>query len=215
MPAGTARQLKTNQVVYRRGDPSAEMYVVVKGRILLYPGDDPRRGTVIVGQGGYFGASALISDEPRAENAVAAEPSVILCIGRSQLGRLAKEHPAIATRILHDLERRIGAKKRAQGGAAEDDGVIRLKNTEPLSRLLFVKAIECPVCDAQFEVEVVRESRLAVDVREPDFRVRYRHIEPLWYRFSVCPQCLTAMKRNEFDKELPEVKKRALQDDVE
>lgn len=57
-------------------------------------------------------------------------------------------------------------------------------------------------------------SRLTVEARYPDFRVKYRGIEPLWYRYSVCPRCLFAAKQAEFKDELSEKVVQALADDT-
>ncbi|MDQ2824634.1 MAG: cyclic nucleotide-binding domain-containing protein [Verrucomicrobiota bacterium] len=72
-------QLRTNQIVFREGDPGNSLYLVGKGCVRI-----SRRGGAgvpdtigFVESGNFFGATALLEKEPRSTTAVATEASVL------------------------------------------------------------------------------------------------------------------------------------------
>lgn len=225
MAMGRTRRLLLGEVLYSKGEPGDEMYLVLQGRVRLvenrFAADD--RGAVIVEQGGFFGESALLGGGTRERTAIAAELTVVLCIDRQELRELVKEQPALAERILQHLRSRMAEQRRspaagaARRGRPDDagDDFIPLVRFDEESPYLFTRTLTCPLCEVRFEVEAVRTSRLAIETRYPDFRVKYRGVEPLWYRYPVCPRCLYAGKRADFEVELTEAVRQALSEDTQ
>lgn len=223
MAVGRTRRLLPGEVLFSKGEPARETYLVLQGKIRLvenrYSTGD--RSTLVVETGGFVGESALLDGAPRDRTAVAAESSVVLCIGPADLRALVKEQPALAERILRHLRsvRERGSAPAGEGSRkrrAEEKGenYIPLLRFDESSPYLFTRSLTCPVCKVEFEVEAVRMSRLTIEARYPDFRVKYRDIEPLWYRYSVCPRCLFAGKQAEFQGGLSEKAVKALSDDT-
>lgn len=223
MALGRTRRLLPGEVLFSKGEPARETYLVLQGKIRLVENrySTGERDVIVVETGGFVGESALLDGAPRDRTAVAVESSVVLCIGPSDLRALVKEQPALAERVLRhvrDVSRREGGQ--AEGSHRRSRAEQKGENFIPLLRFdesspyLFTRSLTCPVCKTEFEVEAVRMSRLTVEARYPDFRVKYRGIEPLWYRYSVCPRCLFAAKQAEFKDELSEKVVQALADDT-
>lgn len=221
---GRTRRLLPGEVLFSKGEPANEMYVVLQGRIRLVENrfSASERDAVVVEAGGFVGGSALLGGGSRERTAVAAELTVVLCVGRGDLRALTKEQPALAQRILQHLQSEAQAvpkppaAPRRSRQVQEDERFLPLLRFDEDSPYLFVRTLTCPLCGVSFEVEAVRLSRLAVEARYPDFRVKYRDIEPLWYRYSVCPRCLYAGKREDFaGAALGERARKALIDDTQ
>lgn len=209
------KRLRPGEVLYFKGDPGTEMYVVVSGCIRQIDAKSvrpPLVGDVEFGTGEFFGESCFVGQSTRERTAVAVGPSVLLCIDKGDLNELVRDQPALAARILKGLDRGGDSGRESE---ADDPELFRLRDFDVGSKLLFLRSAGCPVCEARFQVETVRESRLAVEARLPDFRVKYREIEPLWYRYIVCPRCLFAGKKGDFDAPPAGAKLAKLQEDAE
>lgn len=213
------------EVLYSKGEPGHEMYLVLQGKIRLVENrfSSDEREALLIEPGGFVGEGALLGSSIRDRTAVAAELTVVLCIDQKDLRELVKEQPALAERILRHLQAKKGPQEKSIGdGAARrarpenpGDDFIPLVRFDEESPYLFTRSLTCPVCSVGFEVEAVRTSRLAIEARYPDFRVKYRDVEPLWYRYPVCPRCLYAGKRTDFEGVMSETVRKALSDDLQ
>ena len=69
--------------VIRQGDPGEKFYLIRMGKVdvLVDQGSGPER-VATLGEGAYFGETALITHEPRNASIVAAEPSVFYTLGK-------------------------------------------------------------------------------------------------------------------------------------
>lgn len=90
------------EVVFRQGESGDRLYLVESGNVDLFRTDE--QGTVrklaTVGQGGYFGELALLSDKPRAATALAIGEVELLSISGRELKRLlAESAPALRSMI--------------------------------------------------------------------------------------------------------------------
>ncbi len=72
---------------------------------------------------------------------------------------------------------------------------------------LMDKTFTCPQCGRTFKSQVVRPSRLVSIGTDPDRRVRYSGIEPLYYDIVVCPDCRYSAIADSFESAL---KRRAI-----
>lgn len=96
-------EVQAGQCLFARGDPGASMYVIARGAVVLGFGDDlvGKR----LGPHAFFGElGLLIGGHARSAEAVAAEPGLLLELGREQFDLLALREPQ---RLSHFLRRAI------------------------------------------------------------------------------------------------------------
>lgn len=79
-------------------------------------------------------------------------------------------------------------------------------------KYLYEKAITCPVCNRDFQVEVLQYSKLKLIKTEASLRKIYKDIDPLWYAIIVCSNCCYANHHNDFfevsDKFIKKIKEK-------
>jgi CRP/FNR family cyclic AMP-dependent transcriptional regulator len=101
------RRLAQNEVVYRQGERSDEMYYVRKGRIkIIVNGWGKETLLTVVEEGGFFGETALIGDTPRINTAVALEEAELIVIDRQSFDANLAANPVLKY-ILETLIERI------------------------------------------------------------------------------------------------------------
>lgn len=115
------------------------------------------------------------------------------------LEQLSSEQPELAEKIMRKLQ------------GSDTPG---LKNLEPLNDLSYVKTVECPVCNIQFQTLNLFSYKLKHTGQDPDLRQHYEKIEPLYYDIWACPSCYYANFSEEF-LSLSESEKNLLQSHIE
>ncbi|MGL5614660.1 MAG: DUF2225 domain-containing protein [Sarcina sp.] len=65
---------------------------------------------------------------------------------------------------------------------------------------LFNKIITCPVCTNKFETKVLKAKKALGSVKDSDFFVRYKVVNPYFYEIWLCPNCGYATFKNDFEK---------------
>lgn len=95
---------KTNTDIYKTGDVSDSMYLVIEGKVRLHHND---RQVMIAGVKDVFGTWALFDDEPRVVTATTLEDSVLLKINREDFYDLLADHLQITVGILKTLSKRL------------------------------------------------------------------------------------------------------------
>ncbi|MBI5276369.1 MAG: Crp/Fnr family transcriptional regulator [Burkholderiales bacterium] len=107
--AAVRRNLPRSDVLFRRGDLPAGMYVVVFGSIqLLAPhGVRGKRLTGVVRAGQSFGEPVMFLQRPAMVDAVAAEDSLVVQLPREALLALVDENPLLARQLLATLSERV------------------------------------------------------------------------------------------------------------
>jgi sulfate permease, SulP family len=110
------RRFARGQTLFRRGEPGDAMYVAVQGRIGIWLRElgagRPQRRLVSFGPGVVFGEMAMLSGEPRSADGVAEEDATLLVLERAAFERLRDAHPALAARLLLNLNLHLGARLR-------------------------------------------------------------------------------------------------------
>ncbi|MHA1157693.1 MAG: Crp/Fnr family transcriptional regulator [Alphaproteobacteria bacterium] len=91
-------------VVFLSGDAGAQAYVVRSGVVQLRGA-----GRVLdtLGEGGLFGAMAIIDGGVRSASAVAVEEAQLIVIGAEDFHRYVVEAPGFATYVMQNLVRRL------------------------------------------------------------------------------------------------------------
>ena len=103
------RSLRTEEVLFMKGDPGDALYAVRRGQIRIATGTDAgRRLTLnLLGSGDVFGEVALLDGRPRTADAIATEPSELFMVRRRDFVDLIAHRPAVAVRIIELLCDRI------------------------------------------------------------------------------------------------------------
>jgi len=105
------RSLSAGTVLFEKGAPGDEMYIVQQGGIALYlpnpekPGEE--RPIRIIGPGEVLGEMALIDKQPRSLSGRAVEPAEVLVLKGDAFHQLLREHPEVALAVMSGLNNRI------------------------------------------------------------------------------------------------------------
>lgn len=91
-------------VVFRKGEAGDAMFIVARGQVEVRDG-----GHVLaaLGQHEFFGELAVLDGEARSADAVCAEDTELLSLGRADLEELIERRPEIAREIIRVLTRRL------------------------------------------------------------------------------------------------------------
>lgn len=109
MKAGE-RTYGRGEVIYRQGDPSDAVYVVVSGRVELFR-EDPD-GAVVIGRVGpieMFGETDILSDGPREAGARALQKTLIKRVPREEFMVWVQNEPNAGLRVMGLLVERLRA----------------------------------------------------------------------------------------------------------
>jgi CRP-like cAMP-binding protein len=99
--------LDRGDVLFREGEPSDALYVVVEGELSVQNEGPPRVEMARLGPSSFIGEVALITDQPRSATAVVARPSEILKIDRGTLSRVLASHGEVLTAVLRFVRDRL------------------------------------------------------------------------------------------------------------
>jgi monovalent cation:H+ antiporter, CPA1 family len=99
---GTSSNLfwRAGSPLFAKGDAGDALYVVLAGSISVRDGGNEVRR---IGTGDYLGERALLRDEPRSLDAVAAEDSELLVLPKDAVARLLEDRPDVAASIRERL----------------------------------------------------------------------------------------------------------------
>lgn len=105
-------------IVFTEGMPGNALYVLVRGRVETRKAGDTKCGTMIASDvaGKAIGEMALVDGEPRSATCTVMEPSVLLCLTRDHLERLAERHPMLAYTVMLRVARLLSRRLRATSG---------------------------------------------------------------------------------------------------
>lgn len=103
--AGRKKTLGTGQIVFREGDPSDGLYLVLSGSVKVYkPNDDGTEvNLLIVGVSEYFGELALIDGGPRSASVESLEPCELFVLERETFVALLSQSPQRLASMLSNL----------------------------------------------------------------------------------------------------------------
>ena len=103
------RQFKAGAVVFQRGDPADEVYVIVSGQLRISVGSADGRELAfrIVGPGEMVGELGVLDGSRRSADLTALRDSVLLGLGRNALQNLLTTRPAMASGVIRFLCNRL------------------------------------------------------------------------------------------------------------
>ncbi len=102
------RSFPAGQVLFREGDPGAEMFVIQSGRVKIskvFPSGE--RTLAVIGPGEFFGEMAILNDKPRTATATALEALDALVIDGRTFEAMVLGNGEIAVRMITRLARRL------------------------------------------------------------------------------------------------------------
>lgn len=67
-----------------------------------------------------------------------------------------------------------------------------------LKENLFIKKIDCPICEKQFDTKVTKSKKALGTTKDSDFFIRYKVVNPYFYEIWLCPHCGYAAFKSEF-----------------
>ncbi|MDJ0740707.1 MAG: MMPL family transporter [Gammaproteobacteria bacterium] len=112
--SSTLLEFEPGEAVYRYGDDSAALYLVMKGVVEITV---PRRSAdgrepVVdqFGSGQIFGDVAVLADEPRKTNAVALTDTTLMVLSREAIANVTHFHPFIASKLFLNLARDVSCR---------------------------------------------------------------------------------------------------------
>ena len=131
--SSTLLEFKAGETIYRQGDVSSALYLVMKGVVEITVPRQDRQGKAPVvdqfGSGKIFGDVALLANEPRKTDAVALSDTTLMVLSREAIANVTLFHPFIASRLFLNLARDvscrwvafIGRVRSAKGDLTEED----------------------------------------------------------------------------------------------
>jgi CRP-like cAMP-binding protein len=93
------RQLRSGDVLFRRGELGDSAFLILDGEIALDPGDAGAPSGYLFRSGTLLGQSALFAAVERPATALAREPTSVLIFPRTLMTRVLEAHPSSANAI--------------------------------------------------------------------------------------------------------------------
>ena len=89
------RRFHSDEVIYHRGDPARDCFVVHQGLVKSLVHDDEGRDLLVAlsGRGDFFGALSLFDQKPRESTTVAVMPTTVLQVDRDDALRVLERNP--------------------------------------------------------------------------------------------------------------------------
>jgi CRP-like cAMP-binding protein len=105
----TVRTIARNEVLFRQGDPSSELFGIVNGKVaILTRSPDGRESLVaVLDEGSLFGELGLFDQGPRSADARALEETNLLVLSYDVVHAAIDEHPTLLWIIVRLLARRL------------------------------------------------------------------------------------------------------------
>ncbi|HUJ62921.1 MAG TPA: cyclic nucleotide-binding domain-containing protein [Kofleriaceae bacterium] len=100
-------QLATSDVLFREGDPSDALYVVVEGEVSVQAEGPPRVEMARLGPGAFIGEVALMTDQPRSATVTALGDAELLRIDRPTLSSVLASHGEVLAAVLRFVRERL------------------------------------------------------------------------------------------------------------
>jgi CRP/FNR family transcriptional regulator, cyclic AMP receptor protein len=111
------RPLKRGQVLVREGEAGEEMFVVLRGSMVISKAVTGRVEQVLarIGPGDFFGEMSLFDRSPRSATVQTDSDATLLVLDREALRRLTEQSPRAAAAFFHALVQVFIERLRASG----------------------------------------------------------------------------------------------------
>lgn len=107
----TERKFETGDIVLGKGEGGVGFYLIKDGSVEI-----KTDGNILakLGPGQFFGEMAILDNQPRSAEVVAAEPSRCLIVSEWSFKALISENPKIALNMLQEFARRLREANKSQ-----------------------------------------------------------------------------------------------------
>lgn len=99
--------LERGELLFREGDPSDALYVIVEGEVSVQGDGPPRVEMSRLGPGAFLGEVALMTDQPRTATVACVVPAELLRIDRHTLSRVLANHGDVLRAVLRFVRDRL------------------------------------------------------------------------------------------------------------
>jgi CRP-like cAMP-binding protein len=99
--------LERGEVLFRAGDPSDALYVIVEGELSVQGQGPPAVEIQRLGPGSFLGEVALMTDQPRSATVVCLQDAELLRIDRHTLSRVLANHGDVLRAVLRFVRDRL------------------------------------------------------------------------------------------------------------
>ncbi len=99
--------LDAGELLFRQGDPSGSLYVVIDGAVVPIAEGERRRKLAVLERGEFFGEIGLLTGQPRNATVEAIVDSRLVELERRAVWSLLDESPAVADVVLRFLRARL------------------------------------------------------------------------------------------------------------
>jgi CRP/FNR family cyclic AMP-dependent transcriptional regulator len=109
--ASDEKKFETGDIILGKGEGGVGFYLIMDGSV------DVKSDTKILaklGPGQFFGEMAVLDNQPRSADVVAAEPSRCFIISEWSFKALISQNPRIALKMLQELVRRLRDANKSQ-----------------------------------------------------------------------------------------------------
>lgn len=102
------RRFEPGEVIFREGESGTNAYLLEEGRVrLIKRVRGAERSLMVLKPGDLFGESALLFGALRSSTAIALSPGLALSLDQATLQNLLERNPAVASRMVKQLVRRL------------------------------------------------------------------------------------------------------------
>jgi signal transduction histidine kinase len=197
--SSTRRPVNAGEIVFREGEPSDGLHVVLAGRLRIYKDADDETEVDLstAGAGDSYGEMALLDGGERSANVVALEPSEILVLQRDAFLRLLSESPALLESVMSQLTRAVrDTSGRLLREELEQRAVKAEMEAEKYRALAEMVAgvaheINTPLGTVNTAVSIIRQR-----LEQPFFRAAAETSEEAKFAFEDLVEALGLMDRN-------------------
>ncbi len=102
------RRYLAGEQIFKWGDHSSELYVVLEGEVRIHRDDGDNEVTLArLGPSSFMGEMAPFTEEPRSASAEAVVATVVRVLRKDRLGAILNEHPEVLLEVIKNLSRRL------------------------------------------------------------------------------------------------------------
>jgi uncharacterized protein (DUF2225 family) len=203
-------------IIQEGADSPKDMVLVLQGNIGVYKHYRLNNEVQlkVIGQGSFHGELSLFQGHEQGETLIALTKVIVLVINRKNVSEFFTRQPDMAFQIVEGI-----CKKLAEANAELAKLGIGGEELEPSRRSslfpeghgsytlqlynntegVYAAKTTCPFCGFTFDNLMVLQSKLRVEKTDPDLRVRYKDMDPLYYEIATCPNCFFSAAAAQFE----------------
>ncbi|MGI9103846.1 MAG: SLC26A/SulP transporter family protein [Terriglobales bacterium] len=108
------RSLRTGELIFHRGDPGDELFLIRCGAVRILLPLDGQQGHHLAtfGRGDFFGEMSFLDGEPRSADAIAFADTELFVLSRRRFDTISDEHKKLAMNLLEGLARALAYRLR-------------------------------------------------------------------------------------------------------